>query len=98
MTRYSGQPRDQVFVKGYGFLSFTKKYGQKYWQRCIKAEEINCDLIKNKIADKIIKVSKTLPHNNSGTVINEKQNIGLDRERCISQEIRQQAANDLRLT
>ena len=34
MTRYSGQPRDQVFVKGYGFLSFTKKYGQKFWQRC----------------------------------------------------------------
>ena len=30
MTRYSGQPRDQVFVKGYGFLSFTKKYGQKF--------------------------------------------------------------------
>ena len=24
--RYSVQPRDQIFVKGYGFLSFAKKY------------------------------------------------------------------------
>ena len=24
MTRYSTEPRDQVFVKGYGFLSFGK--------------------------------------------------------------------------
>ena len=25
MTRYSVQPRDQIFAKGYGFLSFGKK-------------------------------------------------------------------------
>ena len=24
MTRYSVQPRDQIFVKGYGFLPFGK--------------------------------------------------------------------------
>ena len=24
MTRYSVQPRDQIFVKGYGFLSFAE--------------------------------------------------------------------------
>ena len=24
MTRYSVQPRGQIFVKGYGFLSFAK--------------------------------------------------------------------------
>ena len=24
MTRYSGQPRDPVFAKSYGFLSFAK--------------------------------------------------------------------------
>ena len=24
MTRYLVQPRDQIFVKGYGFLSFAK--------------------------------------------------------------------------
>ena len=26
--RYSGQPRDQIFVKGYGFLSFAKNIGK----------------------------------------------------------------------
>ena len=25
MSRYSIQPRDRIFVKGYGFLSFAKK-------------------------------------------------------------------------
>ena len=28
MIRYSVQPRDQIFVKGYGFLSFTKNMGK----------------------------------------------------------------------
>ena len=27
MTRYSIQPRDWIFVKGYGFKSFTKNMG-----------------------------------------------------------------------
>ena len=28
MTRYSGQPRDRILVKGYGFLSFPKNMGK----------------------------------------------------------------------
>ena len=28
MTPYSVQPRDRVFVKGYGFLSFARNIGQ----------------------------------------------------------------------
>ena len=27
---YSVQPRDHVFLKGYGVLYFAKKHGQKY--------------------------------------------------------------------
>ena len=27
MVRYSVQPKDKIFVKGYRFLSFAKKYG-----------------------------------------------------------------------
>ena len=27
MTRYSVEPRDRIFVKGYGFLSFAKNMG-----------------------------------------------------------------------
>ena len=28
MTRYWVQPKDWIFVKGYGFLSFAKKMGK----------------------------------------------------------------------
>ena len=28
MTRYSVQPRERIFVKGYGFLSFAKNMGR----------------------------------------------------------------------
>ena len=28
MTRYSVRPRDKIFVKGYGFLSFAKNMGR----------------------------------------------------------------------
>ena len=28
MIRYSVQPRDRIFVKGYGFLSFAKNMGK----------------------------------------------------------------------
>ena len=28
MTKYSVQPRDQIFVKDYGFLSFAKNMGK----------------------------------------------------------------------
>ena len=31
MTHYSVQPRDQIFVKGYGFLSFAENIYKKYW-------------------------------------------------------------------
>ena len=87
-TRYSIEPRDRIYVKGYGFLSFAKnmgkslcnKYGQKILdsakksisKRAIqKTAEATGDLIRNKIADKITRVSKkkskTELHNNDKT-------------------------------
>ena len=45
-----------------------------------KIAEATGDLIGNKIADKIIKVSRTSPQNNSETVTNGEENIALDRE------------------
>ena len=41
MTRCSGQPRDQVFVKGYGFLSFTKNMGRNIDKGVSKTEVVN---------------------------------------------------------
>ena len=103
MIRYSVQPRDQIFPKGYGSLSFAKNRGKnigkninknlsrKYSpsilamsqklldhaeqsttdafktasERAIqKTAEGTGDLIDNKTANKITKVSKNLQQNN----------------------------------
>ena len=31
--RYSTKPRSRKYVKGYGFLSFAKKFGDKYGKK-----------------------------------------------------------------
>ena len=31
--RYSAEPKFSKYVKGYGFLSFAKKFGDKYGQK-----------------------------------------------------------------
>ena len=36
MTRYSVQPRDQIFVEGYGFFSFAKNMGRNIGKNVIK--------------------------------------------------------------
>ena len=33
MMRYSIQPRFRKYVKGYGFLSFAKNFGNKYGKK-----------------------------------------------------------------
>ena len=37
MTRYSVQPRDRIFVKGYVFLSFTKNMGKNVGKNVSKS-------------------------------------------------------------
>ena len=124
MTRYSINPRDRIFVKGYGFLSFARNMGKiigknvskdlscTYSQKLLdhakksatdalktaskrailKTAKANGDLIGNKIVDRITKISKTSPQNNS--VTNEEEILG---ERYISPEERQKIIDDLRL-
>ena len=36
MMRYSVKPRDQIFVKGYGFLSFAKNIGKNIGEKIRK--------------------------------------------------------------
>ena len=45
-----------------------------------KTAQATGDLTGNKVADKITKVSKTLPQSITETVTNEAESIGLDRE------------------
>ena len=37
MTCYSVQPRDQIFLKDYGFLSFAENMGKKIGQNISKS-------------------------------------------------------------
>ena len=64
-------------------------------------EEATVDLIGNKIADKITKISRSLPQNNSEMIRNETENIKHDKvipkERYISPEGRHKVTDDLRL-
>ena len=53
--RYSTEPRDRIYVKGYGFLSFAKNMGKnlsnKYGQKLL-------DIAKKSITDTIKTASK----------------------------------------
>ena len=124
MQPYSVQRRDQILVKGFGFLSFprnmdktvgkniNKSLSSNYNQKLLdhakqsaidvlktsskraiqKTAEATDDLIGNKIADKITRVSKTPPKNNSET--NEEEILT---ERFIPSGLRQKIIDDLRL-
>ena len=126
--RYSVQPRDRIFVKGYEFLSFTKNRGKnigknigknlsrKYSQKLVdhakqsaidklkttskrviqKATEATSNSIGNKITDRIKKVSRGSPQNNSETLTNE-YDKETPNERYITPEERQKVIDDLRL-
>ena len=45
MTRYSVQPRNRVFVKGYGFLSFAKNMYRNIGKNISK--NLSSNLVKN---------------------------------------------------
>ena len=71
MTRYSVQPRDRIFVKGYGFLSFAKNMGKnikknisksvsgKYSQKLLDHEKSATDAFKTSSKKVIRKNSRS---------------------------------------
>ena len=113
--RYSIKPRDRVYVKGYGFMSFVRSVSNKYGKKLVdtakksaadaiktaskraiqKTAEATSDLIGNKIADKITRVSKKsikkLP------TIDEDAKLTTRKKRYISPEERKQIIDELRL-
>ena len=65
--RYSLELKFRKYVQDYGFLSFAKKFGDKYDKKLMdtaskrvvqKTAEATGDLIGNKIADEISSVGK----------------------------------------
>ena len=135
MRRYSVQPRDRIFIKGYGFLSFAKNMSKNVDENISKNLSDNYspgmlamrqklldhakqsaahpfktaskrgiqktveaigDLICNKNANKITKISKDLQQINSETVTDE-DDKEIPKERYISPEKRLEIIDELRL-
>ena len=45
--RYSLEPRDRVYVKGYGFISFARSMTNRYWKKLLDtAKKSTTDAIK----------------------------------------------------
>ena len=49
--RYSLEPRDRVYVEGYGFISFARSMSNRYWKKLL-------DTAKKSAADAIKTASK----------------------------------------
>ena len=62
--RYSIEPRERRYVKGYGFLSFAKNFGNKYGKKlmntAIKTGKNFNSKYDKKLADTAIKTVKIL--------------------------------------
>ena len=90
---YSTEPKYRKYVKGYGFLSFTRTFGDKYGRKLMDFSSNSknyrsyiWDLLGNKIADKITSLGKT----------KSKEKEDRRQEIYISPEKRQQIIDDLR--
>ena len=70
MTRYSVQPRDQIFVKGYGFFSFARSMGRNIGKNISKHlnkkhSQKPLDHAMHSATDKLRTASKRLIQKNS---------------------------------
>ena len=104
--RYSIEPRERRYVKGYGFMSFARNFNDKYGKSLRNASKtfaktagkeilketakVTGDLIGNKIADKI--TAKPSKKSHDDEVIN-----GIPKERYISPKERQKIVDELKL-
>ena len=104
--RYSIEPRERRFVKGYRFMSFARNFSDKYSKYLMdlsktfaktagkkilkETAKATGDLIGNKIADKI--TEKPSKKSQSDEVIN-----GIPKERYISPKEREKIIDELKL-
>ena len=105
--RYSIEPKFRKYVKGYGFLSFTKKFGNKYGKKLMNtATKTGIDAAKTTskiIVQKIAEATGDLIGNKEVDKISsigkpkEKETQKKIEEIYIPPEKRQQIVDDLRL-
>ena len=105
--RYSTEPRFRKYVKGYGFLSFARKFGDKYGKKLIDtATKTGIDAAKTaskRVAQKTAEATgdlignKIADKNTSVGKPKEKEKINKSEEIYIPPEKRQQIIDDLKL-
>ena len=109
--RYSFEPRDRIYLKGYGFFSFAKNIGNKYGKKLFDtAKKSTTDVIKTAskraiqktaeatgdlIGNKITSISKKSVK--ELRINNEDVEITTHKKRYILPEKRQQIIDELRL-
>ena len=105
--RYSTEPRFRKYVKGYGFLSFAKKFGNKYGKRLMDtATKTGIDAAKTtskRVVQKTAEAAGDLIGNKIADKITsickleEKEKANKAEEIYIPTEKRKQIIDDLRL-
>ena len=105
--RYSTEPRFRKYVKGYGFLSFAKNFGNKYGKKLMDtATKTGIDAAKTtskRIVQNTAEATGDLVRNKIADKITsigkpkEKEKINKVAEIYIPSEKRQQIIDDLRL-
>ena len=105
--RYSTETKFRKYVKGYGFLSFARKFGDKYGKKLMDvATKTGIDAAKTaskKVAQKPAKATGDLIGNKMADKITligktkEKEKINKPEEIYIPPEKRQQIIDDLKL-
>ena len=111
--RYSLEPRDWVYVKGYGFISFSRSMSNRYWKKLLDtAKKSATDAIKiasKRTIQKTAEATGDLIGNKTADKItsiskkpsnisnNDDVELTTHKKRHISPEERQQIINELRL-
>ena len=111
--RYSLEPRDWVYVKGYAFISFARSMSNRYWKKLLDtAKKSATDAIKiasKRTIQKTAEATGDLIGNKTADKItsiskkpsnisnNDDVELTTHKKRHISPEERQQIINELRL-
>ena len=98
--RYSTEPKFRKYIKGYGFLSFSRKFGNKHSKKLMEtATKTGIDAAKTaskRVVQKTAETTGDLIRNKIGkTKSNDKEDER--QEIYIPPEKRQQTIHDLRL-
>ena len=104
--RYSTEPRFRKYVKGYGFLSFARKFGDKYGKKLMDtATKTGIDAAKTASKQVVQKAAKATGHLIGNKIADKVTSIGKSKndktkkaeEIYIAPEKRQQIIDDLKL-